>query len=322
MREEIVKLYKELLFSFSETEEDLKTYAIVDSLRAKNIKKELLISNLNYVDLWHEELMENELKTPLYLIELDKENAITSSLLKNHKDAVATYFTSPYDLNTLKNYYVPLTYIDIEVEEDIFDQGLFGFYDPHVLSNYIETLHNQEKIDEFFAPVAFWLTPSIEDELSAHFSFKFLNKSVKNVSRSLRNFIDEKDVQIDFSNILVPHETNVYPVTVNIDKLQVKMFDNMQVTVFVNKLLREFKEDNIAFPERKKGEVEYAHELFEEANKLEIQTEAGMYHYLLMGLSSKEPLSKYQFYYDIKDSSNEFEKINIMNETIALMRKD
>jgi len=162
--------------------------------------------------------------------------------------------------------------------------------------------------------------PQIEDGLYAHFSFKFPSERIENVSLSLNNFINEKDAHIDFNNILVPSEAKVYPIDRNIDQLQVNMFDNIERTVFINKVLKEFEEDNIVFQPTEEGSVINAHNLFKEANKLEIYTEIGVYRYVLIGLLLNEPCDTFQYYENLRKSNNEFEKIIILDENLALMK--
>jgi len=58
----------------------------------------MVFSDLPYLDLWDEELTENEVEVPLYLIQLKKEDALTIWLIENHDKHAVTYFQSPYDL--------------------------------------------------------------------------------------------------------------------------------------------------------------------------------------------------------------------------------
>ena len=153
MKKELVALYKELLFNVPQTTPTLKTYAIVDSIRDEAVKEKIVFSQLNHTDLWHEELFENEQEVPLYLIELEKENDLLDYLLSKHKESIATYLISPYDIKTLQAYYRFFTYVTIDIEQDNEAEAIFGFYDPNVLPNYIQTLHTQEKIDGM-APIS------------------------------------------------------------------------------------------------------------------------------------------------------------------------
>ena len=241
MKKELIELYKELFFELPKTTPTLKTYAVIDSIRAKamELKKLLLISNLDYLDLWHEKIEDNAEAVPLYLVELTKESELFTYLLNNHEEKLATYFISPYDIKNFQRYYSRFTYPRIEIEEDDFREGVFGFYDPTILKDYLQTLYTQEKVDEFFAGIAYCFTPSHEDEARLHMGWKDKNEKLDDVSLLLENFLEVKKPSLDFENVSLPDISNLndYVEDRVIDNMQVKMFDDMTKTHLINKIL-------------------------------------------------------------------------------------
>ena len=239
MKKEYIALYKKLLFNLPQTTPALKTYAIVDSIRDERIKEKILFSNLNHTDLWHEELFENEQEVPLYLIELEKENELLDHLLTQHKESIATYFISPYDIETLKRYYSVFTHVNIEVEADNFQKAIFGFYDPNILSNYIQTLYNQDKIDEFFAGIAMWLSPSIEKEGELYLAFRSKAGHIDDVSLQLEPLLEEEHPMLNFEDVSLPTLANLkeYAHEIYIDQKQLAVFEEMEKRRFCYQIL-------------------------------------------------------------------------------------
>jgi len=192
-----IALHKRLLFSLPSTSPALKTYAIVDSARVEEVKEKVLFSQLSYVDLWHEELWELEQESPLYLIELEKDNDLTDYLLSYHKESIATYLISPYSLEVLNAYYRMFTYVKLEIEKGVIEDVMFGFYDPNVLPDYIDSLYTQEKIDELFMGIAMWLMPSIEEEESLYIAFKDKEGEIEDVRIDLTPLENEPFPSLD-----------------------------------------------------------------------------------------------------------------------------
>jgi len=316
MKKELLTLYKELLFNLPQTTPALKTYAIVDSIRDEAVKEKILFSGLNTVDLWHEELFENEQEVPLYLIELEKDNELLDYLLNNHKESIATYFISPYDIDTLQSYYSMFTHVNIEIEADDFQKGIFGFYDPNILSNYIQTLYNQEKISEFFAGVAMWLSPSVEKEDELYIAFRDKEGEVDDVSLDLTRLLEEENPSLNFDNVSLPTLANLeeYAHEVEIDSVQVKMFDDVEKTRFINGIFREYKAEGQILYHSEETNKELAFNLFDEAKSLNIVSEAGIYRYILIGLTVLEPMNKFDFFQDIVQAHDEDTKIEMMDK--------
>jgi len=318
MTTELIELYKELLFTVPQTTHTLKTYAIVDSIRDEQVKEKILFSGCNYIDLWHEELFENEQEVPLYLVEIKKDSELLEYLLLQHKKSVATYFISPYSLETLQMYYSMFTHVNIEVEEHNSNKGIFGFYDPNILSNYIQTLYNEEKIDEFFAGTALWLVPSVEKEDELYIAFRDKDGQIEDVNLQLSNLIEEETPMFDFSNISLPTLANLeeYAHEVEIDYVQVKMFDDVEKTRFINGIFREYKEEGYTFYHSEDFNKERAFDLFDEALNLNIGKNAGIYRYILLALLVIKPMKDTNYYLKLQNSNDENSKIGLMDDYI------
>jgi hypothetical protein len=316
MTKELITLYKELLFNVPQTTPSLKTYAIGDSIRDEKVKEKILFSNLNHTDLWHEELFENEQEVPLYLVELEKENELLDYLLNHHQKSIATYFISPYSLETLQTYYSMFTHVNIEVEENNANKGIFGFYDPNILANYIQTLYTQEKVDEFFAGAAMWLSPSVEIETELYIAFRDKEGEVDDVSIELTSLLEEENPSFNFDNASLPTLPNLeaYAHEVNIDHTQVKMFDDVEKVKFIDDIFREYKAEGHTFYYPEEFNKELAFNLFDEAKNINILSEAGVYRYILLGLTVSRPMNELKFYGDIVNAPDEDAKIKIMDE--------
>ena len=192
MKEEYRSLFEKLLFALPDTAPPLKAFAIVDSARESAFKERVMLSALSYVSLWHEEWFELELERPLYLVELKKGSGLLQQLIKSRDKSIATYFISPCDIETLQAYYSRFTYVEIEEQRDEYEKAIFGFCDPNVLPNYIQTLYSREKMEEFFAGAAIWLAPSAENEDGVYIAYRSKDGTVEDVHLQLGEFIKEE----------------------------------------------------------------------------------------------------------------------------------
>jgi len=325
MKKEYLTLYKELLFNLPQTTPALKTYAIVDSIRDEAVKEKILFSGLNTIDLWHEELFENEQEVPLYLVELEQKNELLAYLLSQYDKSIATYFISPYDIDTLQSYYSMFTHVNIEIEENNFQKGIFGFYDPNILPNYIQTLYNEEKVDEFFAGVAMWLSPSVEKEDELYIAFRDKDGEVDDVNLQLAQFIKENATMLHFDDVAFPDTSYLQAHEVYIDQKQIAMFDDVEKVKFINDIFREYKVEGQVFYFNEERNKELAYSLYDEAKSLNIVSEAGIYRYILIGLTVLEPMNKFNFFQDIVQAHDEDTKIEmmdkIMNDIISKRRE-
>jgi len=316
MTEALITLYKTLLFNVPNTTPALKTYAIVDSIRDEKVKEKILFSGLNTIDLWHEELFENEQDVPLYLIELEKDNELLDYLLNNHKKSIATYFISPYSLETLQSYYSTFTHVNIEIEENNFEKGIFGFYDPNILANYIQTLYTEEKVDAFFAGVAMWLSPSVEKEDELYIVFRDKEGEVDDVNLQLAQFIKENATMLHFDDVAFPDISYLQAHEVYIDQKQIAMFDEMEKRKFVDDIFEEYKKEGHTFYYPEAFNKQRALGLFDEAKSIGISSEAGIYLYILLTLLYIEPLQNFKIYQEIKSAEHIEYKIVLMEDEI------
>lgn len=322
MKKELITLYKKLLFNVPQTTPTLKTYAIVDSIRDESVKEKILFSQLNHTDLWHEELFENEQEVPLYLIELEKENDLLDYLLSKHKESIATYFISPYYLETLQAYYSRFTHVNIEVEKENFQKGIFGFYDPNVLPNYIQTLYTEEKIDEFFAGMALWLSPSVENEDELYIAYRTKEAEVEDVNLQLKHFIKEENPMLNFDDVSLPTLANLeeYAHEVFIDQIQIEMFDDVDKMKFIDGIFREYADKGYTFYMHEDFNKQRSLDLFDEAESLGLSSESGKYKYILLSLLLPKPLHEMKLYLHLQQEV-EANKIELLDKAITEVMK-
>jgi hypothetical protein len=318
MKKELIALYKELLFNVPQTTLTLKTYVIVDSIRDEKVKEKILFSELNHVDLWHEELFENEQDVPLYLVELEKENELLDYLLTQHTKSIATYFISPYSLETLQTYYSMFTHVNIEVEENNINKGIFGFYDPNILSNYIQTLYTPEKVDEFFAGAAMWLSPSVDIETELYIAFRDKEGEIDDVTLDLETLLQEDNPIFNFDNASLPTLPNLeaYAHEVNIDHTQVKMFDDVEKVKFIDDIFEEYLQKGYNFYINEQRDKKRALLAYNEAENLGVSTEGGYYKYILLSLFLPKPISELNLYNNLIEQPNEETKIKLIEQAI------
>jgi len=314
MKKEYIALYKKLLFDLPQTTPPLKTYAIVDSARDESFKESVVLSGLSYVDLWHEEMFELEQQRPLYLVELQKNNPLIQQLLEAYDKSIATYFISPYRLETLKSYYSFFTYVQIEEMQEQYSEAIFGFYDPNILPNYIQTLYNQEKIDEFFAGIAMWLSPSVEKEDELYLAFRSKAGHIEDVNLQLQPLLEEEQPSFNFDDVAFPDTHYLHAHEVYIDQKQLAVFDEMEKQKFVDKLFEEyrFKGYNFYMDEEKQKALKS----YNEAQTLGFKTEGGYYKYILLSMLLPQPLSQFDLYHKLLELREEEDKIALLEQAI------
>ncbi len=309
MNKELITNYKKLLFPSKGT--NLKTYALIDSLRDKEVINKVFLSDLKYKYLWHDELFINSQKIPIFLVELQKDNDILDYLLSKTKESIATYFISSCSLKELQGYYSKFTHANIEVKPDDFRKGIFGFYDPNILPNYIQTLYNQEKINEVFAGINAWLSPCIESNNSLFVAFKDKLGNLNNKTLLLEN-LEDKDIFHD--KLEQAGKIELQPHEIYIDRKQIEIFDYFEKIRYINGVLREYKVEGQVFYFNEERNKELAYGLYDEAKSLDIVSEAGIYRYILLGLTVLRPMNELKRYRNIVDLPNEADKIKVMNK--------
>ena len=323
MKKELIGLYKNFLFTLPQTTPTLKTYAIVDSARDETLTEKVMLSGLGYVDLWHEEMFELEQERPLYLVELQKENNLTDYILSEHSNSVATYFISPYSLETLQAYYSTFTYVQIEEEQGVYEEAIFGYYDPNILPNYTQTLYTKEKVNEFFAGVAMWLVPSVENENELYIAFRDKEEQVDDVNLQLKHFIKEKSPMLNFDNVRFPTQASleVYGHEVKIDHTQMQMFDKIQKEKFVKASLQMFHEEGYSHITAIRTYIDKGLELLYQAMQEGVSADTALQRYMLLGLLLEKPLHAYRFYNDIIHAESQEEKREVLEQLLWKLEK-
>ncbi len=332
MSKKYITLQKNLLFNLPSTTPKLKTYAIVDSLRDESVKEKIPWSGLNYLDLWHEDLWEHELKIPLYLVELEEENAFTEYLLSNRDKELASYFISPYRLEVLQHYYNFFTYPEIDKEgfekygrkeatpkgKEWSRKAYFGFYGANVLADYIETLYSEEKIDEFFAGVAMWLVPSSEEESYLYIAYRDKEGWIDDVNLDLSQLRDIEAPMLDFDRVSFPTIPNLedYAHEVTLDLKQMELFEQRHRRKFVDNVFYWAEREGYTFYHSKEFNKKRAFELFGEANSLGLESEDAVYKYIIYALLVLKPMEETTVYQKLRQMPNEKTKTALLTQEI------
>jgi len=125
----------------------------------------------------------------------------------------------------------------------------------------------------------------------------------------------------DFNNISLPTLVNLeeYAHEVEIDYVQVKMFDDVEKTRFINGIFREYKAEGQILYHSEETNKELAFNLFDEAKNINILSEAGIYRYILLGLTVLRPMNELKFYEKIVCAPDEVSKIKVMDEIMNKM---
>jgi len=322
MTKELLLLYKKLFFTLPNTTPSLNMYAIVDTARNPSLQEKVMLSGLDYVDLWHEEMFELDAERPLYLIHMQKDNALIELLLSQQKQSVATYLISPYELETLQMYYRNFTYVQIE-EEGKYEGAIFGYYDPNVLPTYMQTLYNQEKIDEFFAGVAMWLMPSVTQEELLYIAYKNKKEQIEDVTLNLNLFLQEEEATLNFNDLYFPNQSNLAPSIdeIIIDYTQMQRFDALQKERFVKTSLQMYQTQGYREIETNQTSIDKSMVLIYEAMEAGIEKDIGLQRYMLLGLLLGKSLKGYAFYKEIVYAPMQEKKIEILEQLLWKLEK-
>ena len=337
MSKKYITLQKNLLFNLPSTTPKLKTYAIVDSLRDKTIKDKIVWSGLEYLDLWHDDLWEFEQEVPLFLIKLEKENELTDYLLNSTEKGSVSYCISPYRIEVLQRYYSFFTHPEIDKEgfrkygrNEPTPKGMewsrkvyFGAFASDTLPDYIETLYSEEKIDEFFAGVAMWLVPSSEEESYLYIAYRDKEGWIDDVNLDLSQLRDIEAPMLDFDRVSFPTIPNLedYAHEVTLDLKQMELFEQRHRRKFVDNVFYWAERDGWGFEHDTARQKQKAMHLFSEANSLGIESEAGVYAYILYGLSLTIPPQQTPLYEKLQTVATEAQKIELLQEILFSILK-
>jgi len=315
MKKQYINHVKPLLFNAKNKERGLKTYAVVEQARHLKAFDELHFSTLNYVNLWHEGLGEEREIAALYLVELEEENTMVNYLLALHHEALAVYFLSPYNLETLRDYYHTFTMPSVERKPNEFQNAVFGCFDPLVLPNYIETLYSPEKVREFFNGIALTLVPNSEETDKVQISYRVQTEKVESIEVDM-----SKPIDFDINTILMNNEMvlgeNIEQRT--IDYKQIEIFEEFSKQTFLKRALRAYKNGESSEMINFENYDVRADRLFEEAREEHgIFSEAGVYRYILLGLLLEKPLSQFSFFTKISTFIHEKIKVDELDRLIT-----
>ena len=316
MSKKILENYKELLFP-----KNIKTYAIADSLRDDQLRDKLIVSKSRFENLWHSSIVDDTNSVPLYLIELKEDDKLVDYLIENHSKKLVIYFQSSYSIEKLREFYSSFTLLDIELEEDEFQESLFAFYDPLVFSNYVKTLYSQEKVEEFFQPSVTWFVPNSkkENECNVH----YINNSQE--VKSLKLEIDEKSKStFDNLEILeVNQSTDIaFKERRKIDYNQMLIFEQLEKERFVSLLLEEYKEDGYVFDDFEDETLkEFALKVYDEAHGIDIRinTEAGLYRYILISILLGMSINSIDLYLELRENITLKQKVKLLDDVLNLL---
>ncbi len=331
MQRELMVLQKKLLFTLPNTTPSLKTYAIVDSLRDESVKEKIPWSGLEYLDLWHEDLWDFEQEVPLYLVALEEENEFVDYLLENADKSLATYCISPYSLETMQRYYSFFTFPELDKEafavygrkeetpkgKQWSQKVYFGAFGADTLANYIDMLYSEEKIDEFFAGAAMWLIPQ-EEGRRLYLAFRDKEGEVDDVSLELEGLAEMPSAALNFDTVSFPNIPNLeeYAHEITLDLKQMELLNQRDRRKFIDNVFFWAERDGWRFAYSKAHQKKEAMKLFEEANALGIESEAGVYAYIVCGLSTAIPLKEIPLYNKLRAVAHEEQKITLLHEQL------
>ena len=325
MTKALIALHKRLLFTVPSTTPTLKIYAIVDSARDETLREKVMLSGLGYVDLWHEEFWELEQDRPLYLVELQKENNLTDYILSEHSNSVATYLISPYSLDALRAYYRMFTLVSLEEEPSKFERVLFGFYDPRVLPDYVDSLHNEAKVDEFFMGTAMWFMPNIDKADALYIAFRDKEGNVEDVSIDLKPLESEPFPSLNFETVSLPNIPNLeaYAHEVSIEYAQLQCMEEMDKKKFIEQVLAQAKKDDYHFKGEEKEYKQKALQALHEAEHIvgiEAEDKKNLQRYVLFALLVTRPLKEWSLYGNLIEAPKT-EKERLLKEALWSITK-
>jgi hypothetical protein len=302
-----IENYKKLLFTYPQEEQGYKTYAIVDSIRDEGIKEKMVFSELNYLDLWDAELVENEQETPLYLIELQEDDTLTAWLIENHDKGATVYLQSTYDIETIQAYYSGYTFPYVEMEAKGYDdetpRGIFGFYDPLVFPRFMQTLYTQEKRERFFAGASLFFIPSATQKNLCE--LYYLNKDAAIALKPWHT--NKKPPHIKQEKLYANPRTPHYE-THTIDKKQVATLERLAYERFVKEVVEDlYDEGHLA--QAVETLLPKALDIAAYAKTLGIDSQANMARLIQIGLHLPKPIEHYANTNEFKAISQEHEQV-------------
>ena len=309
----ILELKSSDIFFNSNT--NIKTYAIVDTVNHENtLLNEFLSKKSKYKNLWHDKIVKYTESVPLYLIQLNKEDdkKLLSLLLKTYTKTV--YFQSTYNINEIHEYYSRFTYPFIHLKGKTI-RSIFGFYDKNIFQKYIRTLYSNEIRDKLFERVNIWFMSTKNfNEILLYYRDK--DKKIQSEVININSKIKQNKI-LKFLN--VKESTTTIDDDVYLDGKQINIFEDMEMYIFIDELLLEYKEEGYTFHTQYTSEelIQITMNLTKEAKKIGLSMESSMYYYVLTAfLAEKKSLINTKIYNKIKVLKKEFLKLNILKRKV------
>ena len=250
-----------------------------------------MFTELNYLDLWDEELFENEQKVPLFLIELKVEYALCNWLLKNHDKNASIYFQSQDTLETLQDYYSKYTFPYVQMKAKGYEdtpRGIFGFYDPKVLPDFMQSLYTQEKREHFFADITLLFCPDVDKRDLCHIYYP------KEGQTAYRSYTLEEGTRLlNLKSISIPiYNTLTNEEIPTIDEKQIAIFERLNHERFVKEVLQEI-ETSLSDKEIKELLPSILEKSYYAKESLGIDSQANMARFVQVSTQLPKPIEYY-----------------------------
>jgi hypothetical protein len=319
MKKKYIESFKKVLFNKKTKVLMLKTYAVVEKTRHPKAFEEVHFSTLNYINLWDKKLGKEREESPLYLVELRENHNLVEYLLALHHSALATYFYSTLDLEEFYDYYHSFTRPSVEREEGVFQDAVFGCFDPKVLPEYMQTLYSKEKIDEFFYGITVCFSPDFEKNEMVNISYRDKEGSVEQITLNLNT---KDNLNLNYENMM-SSEFNLSSSQEQriIDHKQVKIFQEFSNQKFLKELFVAYEEDEGLRLDNTRY-LSMASKLFIEAKEVHgMSMEATIYRYILLGILLQQPLSSFSFYEHFLHLPSEKEKVEQLDKLIEYIQE-
>ena len=194
----------------------------------------------------------------------------------------------------------------------------FGFYDANILVDYIQTLHTQEKTDEFFAGVAMWLVPSSTEESKLYIAFRDKTGVVDDVNLNLTQLLEVQTPMLSFDTVSFPTIPNLeeYAHKITLDLKQMELFEQRHRRKFIDNVFYWAKKEGYVFYHSKESNQQRAIERFSEANALGLENEDAVYKYIVYALLVLKPMQETHVYQKLRQLPNEKIKAELLTQEI------
>jgi hypothetical protein len=319
MTEITISRLKKLFSAVQTAHPSLQAYLIIDSSRLDEEQCHQL-SEINEVNLWHEDIRAETDKVVLHLLQVSAHTENIDWILALPSEAVFIFF-SPYKKEAIQQYYSAFTHINLEESEGKSCKAIFGFFDPQIIANYVSTLYTEEKIQEFFAGIGVIASPIIEDSKNYYIAYRNTAGYVNAGEFALADI--DKTLNLTFGGILLPESEShlIAEPERHIDHHQYKLFQDIERDKYLELVYNELDEEPYVLKANPRENTQLVHKLYNEARDIEITSEGGVYHYLLLGLYIGSELKDSKLYEGLSVPPTESGKVNIIKKLIEEIPK-